>query len=197
MSTIMDAVSEDVKNWWWFVIKGLLFIIAGVAIFYRPAEGYLGLSILFSLVMLGSGLSQLFFAIANKGILPGWGWTLASGILDLAIGIYLMAYPAVTMVTLPYILGFWLMFAAFYLLGAALDLSNLGIANWGWMLLGGLVTMVCAFLVLYYPVAGAASIVTWSGIAFLVGGVFNLVLAFKLKSVKKTTTEIRRKFQHA
>jgi uncharacterized membrane protein HdeD (DUF308 family) len=197
MSTIIDAVSDDVKNWWWFVIKGLLFIVAGIAIFYRPAEGYLGLSVLFSLVMLGSGLAQIFFAIANSGILPGWGWTLASGILDLAIGIYLMAYPAVTMVTLPYILGFWLMFAAFYLFGAAIDLSNLGISNWGWLLFGGLATMVCAFLVLYYPAAGVASIITWSGIAFLVAGAFNLVLAFKLKSVKKTATDIGRKFQHA
>ena len=196
MSTILDAISDDVRNWWWFVVKGLLFIIAGIAIFYKPAEGYLGLSVLFSLVMLGSGLAQIFFAIANSDILPGWGWTLTSGILDLAIGIYLIAYPAVTMVSLPYILGFWLMFAAFYLMGSAFDLRNLGISNWGWLLFGGLLTMVCAFLVLYYPAAGVASIITWSGIAFLVGGVFNLVLAFKLKSVKKTATEIGRKYQH-
>jgi uncharacterized membrane protein HdeD (DUF308 family) len=197
MSTILDAISEDVRNWWWFIVKGLLFIIAGIAIFYRPAEGYLGLSILFSLVMLGSGLAQIFFAIANSDILPGWGWTLTSGILDLAIGIYLMAYPAVTMVSLPYILGFWLMFAAFYLMGAAFDLRNLWISDWGWLLFGGLLTMVCSFLVLYYPAAGVVSIVTWSGIAFLVGGVFNFILAFKLKSVKKSATKIERKFQHA
>jgi uncharacterized membrane protein HdeD (DUF308 family) len=197
MSTILDAVTEDVKNWWWFIIKGLLFIVAGIAIFSRPAEGYVGLSILFSLVMLGSGFAQIFFSIANSNILPGWGWTLASGILDLAIGIYLIAYPAVTMVSLPYILGFWLMFAAFYLFGAAFDLRNLAIKNWGWLLFGGLLTLVCAFLVLYNPAAGVATIITWSGIAFLVAGAFNLVLAFKLKSVKKTATSIEKKFQHA
>ena len=197
MSTILDTISDDVRNWWWFIIKGLLFIVAGIAIFARPAEGYLSLSILFSLVMLGSGLAQIFFAVANSNILPGWGWTLTSGILDLAIGIYLIAYPAVTMISLPYILGFWLMFAAFYLFGAAFDLGNLGIKNWGWLVFGGLVTMVCAFLILYHPAAGVASIITWSGIAFLIGGVFNLVLAFKLKSVKKTATELGRKFQHA
>jgi uncharacterized membrane protein HdeD (DUF308 family) len=197
MNTILDTVTDDVKNWWWFIIKGLLFFIAGIAIFYRPAEGYLGLSVLFSLVMFGTGLTQIFFAIGNADILPGWGWTLASGILDLVIGIYLMAYPAVTMVSLPYILGFWLMFAAFYIMGAAVDLRNLEIKNWGWLLVGGLLMMVCAFLVLYYPAAGAVSIVTWSGIAFLLGGVFNFVLAFRLKSVKKTATKIESKFQHA
>ena len=197
MSTFLDTISDDVKNWWWFIVKGLLFIVAGIAIFSRPAEGYVGLSILFSLVMLGSGLAQIFFAVANSDILPGWGWTLATGILDLAVGIYLFVYPEVTMVSLPYFVGFWLVFAAFYLLGAAFDLRNLGIKNWGWLLFGGLLTMVCAFLIFYHPAAGVASIITWSGIAFLVGGVFNFVLAFKLKSVKKTATDIKRKFQHA
>lgn len=197
MSTILDTITDDVKNWWWFIIKGLLFIIAGIAIFYRPAEGYVGLSVLFSLVMMGSGLSQIFFGIGNSDILPGWGWTLAGGILDLVIGIYLFAYPAVTMVSLPYILGFWLMFTAFYLMGSAVDLKSLEIKNWGWLFFGGLLTMVCAFLVLYYPAAGAVSIVTWSGIAFLTGGIFNFILAFKLKSVKKAATKIERKYQHA
>jgi uncharacterized membrane protein HdeD (DUF308 family) len=197
MSTILDAVSTDVRNWWWFVIKGLLYIVAGIAIFSRPAEGYVSLSVLFSVVMLGSGLSQIFFAVANSNILVGWGWTLANGILDLAIGIYLIAYPGVTMAVLPYILGFWLMFAAFYLFGASFDLRNLGITGWGWLLFGGITVMISAFLVLRNPAAGVLSIITWSGIAFLVGGAFNLVLAFQLKSVKKSAKEVERKFQHA
>ena len=197
MSTILDTITTGVKNWWWFIIRGLLLIVAGIAIFSQPAEGYAGLSILFSIVILGSGFSQIFFSIANSKVLTGWGWTLASGIIDVVIGIYLLVYPQVTMVTLPYILGFWLMFAAFYLFGASFDLRNLGITGWGWMLFGGILTMISSFLILYYPAAEVISIITWSGVAFLVAGVFNLVLAFKLKSVKKSATEIEKKFQHA
>jgi len=55
MSTIFETLSADVRNWWWFVVKGLLLVIAGVAIFARPLEGYVGLSVLFSIVMLGAG----------------------------------------------------------------------------------------------------------------------------------------------
>ena len=197
MNTIFNTISADVKNWWWFIIKGLLLIVAGIAIFSQPAEGYVGLSVLFSLVILGSGLSQIFFSIANSGTLRGWGWTLASGIIDLIIGIYLLAYPLITMATLPYILGFWLVFAAFYLFGASFDIKDLGLTGWGWLLFGGILTLVSAFLILFYPAAGVISIITWSGIAFLVAGVFNLVLAFKLKSIKKSATNIEKRFQHA
>ena len=197
MQTILDSISAGVKYWWWFIIKGLLLVAAGIAIFCWPAQGYAGLSVLFSIVILGSGFSQVFFSVANSQILKGWGWTFASGLLDLVIGFYLLAYPAVTMATLPYILGFWLLFGSFYLIGAAFDLSSLGIKNWGWVAFGGVATLVCSFLVLYYPAAGVISIIAWSGAAFIISGVFNMVLASKLKSIKKTATEVEHRFQHA
>jgi uncharacterized membrane protein HdeD (DUF308 family) len=40
MSNLTNAIISNVKNWWWFIIKGLLLITAGVAIFSRPVEGY-------------------------------------------------------------------------------------------------------------------------------------------------------------
>jgi Short repeat of unknown function (DUF308) len=196
MSTILETLTSDVRNWWWFVVKGLLLIIAGVAIFARPLDGYAGLSVLFSMVMLGAGLAQIFFASSNSDVLKGWGWTLASGILDVVIGIYLLTFPLVTMVTLPFILGFWLLFRSFYLIGASFDLKGLGIANWGWLLFGGILSTILGFFVLYYPGAGAISIIFVSGSAFTVAGVFNLYLAVKLKAMRKAVTRIKERLQH-
>jgi uncharacterized membrane protein HdeD (DUF308 family) len=80
MNALSDTISSSIKNWWWFVIKGLLLIIAGAAIFTRPAQGYLGLSVLFSIAILSAGLTQIFFSISNSDSFRGWGWTFASGI---------------------------------------------------------------------------------------------------------------------
>lgn len=184
------------KNWWWFIVKGLLLIVAGIAIFAKPLDGYASLSVLFSLVMLGAGLAQIFFATSNSDVLKGWGWTLASGIMDVIIGGYLLAFPLVTMATLPFILGFWLLFRSFYLIGASFDLKDLGVADWGWLLFGGIVSTVLGFFVLYYPAAGAISITYVSGSAFIVAGVFNLYLAVKLKDLKKAVTDVKERLQH-
>jgi uncharacterized membrane protein HdeD (DUF308 family) len=181
---IAGTIASSIKNWWWFVIKALLLIAAGVAILARPVAGYVGLSVLFSIVILCVGFSQIFFAIGNRSVLKGWGWTLVSGIIDVAIGTYLLTYPLVTMATLPYFLGFWLMFRAFYLMGASFDLNSLGIQGWAWLFFSGIVLVILSFLVLYYPAAGAISIVAYSGAAFLVAGVASLIVAFKLKSIK-------------
>jgi uncharacterized membrane protein HdeD (DUF308 family) len=195
MNTISSSIVASVKNWWWFIIKGLLLIAAGVAVLARPLEGYVGLSVLFSIVILSVGLSQIFFAVGNTRALKGWGWTLVAGIIDVAIGFFLLIYPLVTMATLPFFVGFWLMFRAFFLMGISFDLNSMGIPNWGWILVGGILLLILSGMVLYYPAAGAVSIVAWSAAAFITAGVFNIALAFTLNSIKKDVKSLEGKMK--
>jgi len=174
-------------------VIGIIFIIAGISIFSKPASGYLNLSLFFSVVILCSGFSQIFFSLSNSTILKGWGWILVSGILDVAIGAYLLMYPLMTMVTLPYFVGFWLIIRSFYLMGAAFDLRELNSKGWGLLLFGGIVVLALGLLVLYYPAAGVVGIIAVSGSAFIVGGLVNIYLAFKLRGLKMDAREIRDK----
>lgn len=180
--SLIETLHYDVKNWWLFILKGLAFLVAGVLIFMQPLAGYVGLSVMFSIVILISGFAQIFFATANTKA-RGWGWTLVSGILDVIIGAYLYAYPGLTMATLPFILGFWLMLRSFYLMGTAYDLKAIGVKDWGWLLAGGVLMLLAAFGILYYPMAGAVSIILVSGMGFIFGGIFNILLAFQLKKL--------------
>ena len=204
MSNILENIRYDVKNWWWFLITGILFIATGVIIYARPAEGYVGLSVLFSVVMMSSGISQIFFSTSNSSALKGWGWIFVSGLIDLALGTYLFIYPVVTMATLPYFVGFWLVFRAFSVMGFSFDLRNLNVSGWGWLLFGGLITLVCGGLIIYYPAAGVVGIIAVSGSAFILAGVLNIYAAFQLKSLKSdvgqirdTVNKIKREYKHA
>jgi len=184
MSTVVNTIKNGIKNWWWFLIMGIMSLVAGAAIFAKPAESYITLSVLFSIIMASTGFSQIVFSISERRYLKNWGWTLVSGILDFALGTYLMIYPAITMATLPFIVGFYLLFRAIYLIGASIELSSIGIKGWGWLLTGGVVLLALGFLTLYYPAVGAIGIVACSGYAFIVSGIFSIVLAFQLKSFK-------------
>jgi len=191
MSNVLENIRYDVKNWWWFLIVGLLFIATGIVIYARPADGYVGLSILFSIVMISSGISQILFSTTNSSALKGWGWIFVSGLIDLAIGTYLFIYPVVSMATLPYFVGFWLVFRSFSIMGFSFDLKNLNVGGWGWLLFGGLVVLSCGFIIIYYPAAGVVSIIAVSGSAFIVGGLLNIYAAFQLKSLKNDAGQIR------
>ena len=192
MSNLIEDIQYNVKNWWWFLVSGLLFIATGIAIYGWPVASYVSLSIVFSILMLCNGFSQIVFASSNSKVLRGWGWILVSGIIDLALGTFLLVYPTVTMVTLPYFVGFWLIFRSFYLMGTAFDLKALGVRQWGWFLFGAILVLVLGGVIVYYPAAGVVSIIAFSGSAFIVGGFMNIYLAFLLKGVKGEVDEVKK-----
>ena len=191
MSNVIQDIRYDVKNWWWFLVSGLLFIAAGVAVFAWPANAYVSLSILFSILMVSSGFSKIFFSTSNSNILKGWGWILVSGIIDVALGTYLLIYPAVTLVTLPFFVGFWLIIRSFYLMGASIDLRSFDVKGWGWLLFGGIVVLILGGFIVYYPAAGVVTILAVAGTAFIVGGFMNIYLAFQLKAVKTEVDKVK------
>jgi len=192
MSNLIKDIQHNVKNWWLYFVSGLLFIATGIAIYAWPVASYVSLSIVFCILMLSNGFSQIVFASDNSKLLRGWGWILVSGFVDVALGTYLLLYPTITMVTLPYFVGFWLIFRSFYLMGTAFDLQALGVRRWDWFLFGAILVLVLGGVIVYYPAAGVLSIIAFSGSAFIVGGFMNIYLAFLLKTVKGEVNEIKK-----
>lgn len=91
MKTFIDKMDYAVKNWWLSLLVGLLYIIVAIYLMFAPLASYVALSILFSVSMFVSGLFEIAFALANKKGISSWGWYLAGGIIDLILGIFLMA----------------------------------------------------------------------------------------------------------
>ena len=73
---------------------------------FSPLSSYVALSIVFSISMLISGILEIIFSLSNRKGVPSWGWYLVGGIIDLILGIYLIAYPMVSMEVIPFIIAF-------------------------------------------------------------------------------------------
>jgi len=105
MKTVFDEIQHSVKNWWMSLILGILYIGVALCLMFAPLSSYVALSIIFSISMLVSGILEILFAISNKHV-SSWGWYLAGGIIDLIIGIYLVAYPMVSMEVIPFLMAY-------------------------------------------------------------------------------------------
>lgn len=186
MKTLFDKINFAVKNWWLSLIVGILFFGVGVLLMFIPLESYIALSVVFSITMFVSGVFEISFSISNKKNLSSWGWYLASGIIDLLIGLYLMYYPAMSMAVLPYAVAFWLMFRGFSGAGYAMDLKRYGNHDWGWYLAFSMLTILCSVAILWQPLMGALSVVYMVSFAFLFIGLFRIMLSFGLKKLHKT-----------
>ncbi|MBC9929367.1 HdeD family acid-resistance protein [Chitinophaga qingshengii] len=185
MSQVLSAIRNNVKYWWLYLLNGIIFIIAGFIVFNNPFSSYVLLSIFFSVTLFVTGIFEIIFATGNRRSMHGWGWSLASGIIDLVVGFILMLYPAISMAVIPIFLGFWFMFKGISLIVFAIALSTDKIPNWGWVLLGGIILIMIAIVILDNPALGVATILGVMAAAFWVTGVLSIVFAFRLKHVKK------------
>ncbi len=151
-----------VKNWWLLSIAGILLTLLGIWVFKNPVENYIGLSILFSVVLFISGIFEITFALSNTKVIKGWGWLLSSGVFDLIIGLILISSENITMAVLPFIFGVWLIFRGIVQINRGFLLKEAHFTNWGWSVFGGIVIVIFGFMVVYNPTFGSASIIVWT-----------------------------------
>ena len=177
-------MSEFVKNWWLFLITGILFLLMGIWVFLTPVASFIALSIMFGITLLLIGLFKISFSISNRNYIPGWGWYLTIGIIDFILGILLLLHPQISMTTLPFLLSFWLMLKGTTLISIAIDIKKFNIPNWWVLIIGGILTTLFAFFILFNPLIGVFTIVIWAGLSLLMAGIINISLSFKIKKLK-------------
>lgn len=189
MNAFNEKISSAVKNWWVSLLLGLLYILIAICLMFTPLASYIALSVLFSIAMFVSGTLEILFAASNRKHISSWGWYLAGGIIDLILGIYLMASPGMSMAVLPFILAFWLMFRGFSSTGYAMDLKRYGTGSWGWYMAFGILAILCSIAIIWQPGLGVFTLVYMIAYALLIIGIFRVMLSFELRSLHKKYEE--------
>ena len=195
MSNFVKTVTNTVKHWYIPLIVGLIFIGIGIYTLLSPLESYLTLSILFSLSFLFSGLSEIMFSISNHKEIDNWGWTLTFGILTFLLGLLLIMNPAISITTLPIYVGFVVLFRSIMGISYALELKNYGIIDWGNLMAVGILGLIFSFILIWNPLFAGFTIVVWTGLAIILGGVFSVYLSFKLKKIKSIPNKISKELK--
>jgi len=189
MANVISQAISTVKNWWLFLVAGILLIAGSVWVFMTPVESYVALAWIFSILVLANGISYTIFSISNHRELEGWGWYLAGGIFEIIIGIALIYYPDISIMILPLFVGFWFMFRGVQIIGASLDLKKYGFLDWGWLMLFGVGLLIMSFFIILNPVFGAFNVVYITSIALLFFGISNIMISLKLKKIKSKTID--------
>jgi uncharacterized membrane protein HdeD (DUF308 family) len=190
MNALLSTVVGTVKHWYIPLIIGVLLIILGIDVLSTPVGSYLTLTIIFSLSFLVTGLMQIIFSISNRQELSSWGWHLVGGILYVLFGLLLVSRPEISVVTLPFIVGFFVLFHSINALGWAYQLKRLGVRSWGNTAIAAVLGIIFSFILLWNPVFAGLSLVIWTGLAFIFTGIAAIVLSVQLKKLKDITGEV-------
>ncbi|PWT99233.1 MAG: hypothetical protein C5B52_10980 [Bacteroidetes bacterium] len=190
MSTALKSIADSIKHWYIPLIIGIVLIFVGIDVFSTPVASYVALSVIFSVSFLVSGILQIIFAVSNRKELPSWGWHLAGGILYTLVGLQLVSRPEISMATLPFIVGFYILFQSSNALGWAFELRNMGVSSWGTIALISVLGILFSFILIWNPAFAGMTLVTWTGLAFILVGISGIMLGLGLRRIKNLPAKI-------
>jgi uncharacterized membrane protein HdeD (DUF308 family) len=110
------------------------------------------------------------------------GWMIFWGVLLIIAGILAIVMPEVAALATVLTLGWLLLFAGCVEVIHAIQTRHA--AGFGWRVAVGILTLVLGLILLFFPLAGAATLALWIGAFLLVGGIFRCVLAFRVRPRK-------------
>lgn len=181
---LTKMASRAVVHWWLFLVAGVLCLVTGIVVFVFPLESYVTLSMIFGVLMLVVGAAKLIAAATSGNYFLMKGYVIIGGLLDLILGLFLCIYPGVTLMLLPIMMGFWMLYNSFMLFSFSDDLGTLQVPGGGLVTAGGILLLILSVLVLVNPFgAGIATVVVLAGSGLILFGLLLCSLSVKLKDL--------------
>ena len=92
----MTKIMETLKKWWLVLILGIISIGLGIWALANPGAGFSAVSLIVAIDFIVVGVFSVAYVIANRDIIPAWGWDLVAAIIILLLGIAVAAIPGLS-----------------------------------------------------------------------------------------------------
>jgi len=178
----MLVLGQIARNWWVFLLRGIVAILFGVLAFLRPGITLEALVLLFAFWALFDGVFSLIGSIGAAEAREPWWPLVLIGLLGIAAGILTLRYPGVTALALLFVIAFWSILRGIIEIVAAVRLRDLIKGEW-WLILGGIASIAFGVLLVMYPESGLLAVVWLLGIYAVIFGITQIMLGFRLKGM--------------
>lgn len=170
-------VNENPRETWWVLaIAGVVSILFGVMALVWPGITLLTLVWLFGAFVFATGIAELVAFVRAMRDGQVWWTHLVLGIISIVAGLYILANPGLSALTLVFVIAFWAI-----VLGLFEVISAFVTGQFLWMI-AGVVGILFGLLLLTNPVAGALAYLVVIGVFAIIRGVLLLVQAFRVPS---------------
>jgi uncharacterized membrane protein HdeD (DUF308 family) len=178
---LLDQVG---KNWWVFVLRGVLAVLFGVFTFINPAVSLASLILVYGAYALIDGVTSAIGAFANRRQGSGFPWSvLLIGLIGIATGVVTFMYPGLTALVLLYFIAAWFIVRGIFEIVLAIQLRK-EIEGEFWLGLAGLLSVLFGVLLFARPGVGALAVLWMIGIFAILMGIMFILLGFKLKGLR-------------
>jgi uncharacterized membrane protein HdeD (DUF308 family) len=170
------------RNWWLFVLRGVIAVIFGVVALIWPEQMVQALVLVFGAFALVDGIFTVIAGIASYRYFERWWAVLLEGLAGILIGLLTFFWPNIAGRALLYVIATWALITGIFEIVAAIQLRRVISGEWA-LILSGLLSIVFGVLLFVFPSAGAVSVVWVIGIYAIIFGIMLIILAFRLRSL--------------
>lgn len=164
---------DEGKRDWSLIIFGIILVICGFAVGLMPNITLVTIAIFVGVLFLIAGIGGAISYFGMKGTSVS-GWYLAYAILDVVIGVMILAHLALSMAVIPWLVGACFVVLGVFQLAYAVFARKLGVSVWGWLALSGVIDVGFGVLFFVMPQLLAlwlAMAIIFRGISMAVSGV--------------------------
>jgi uncharacterized membrane protein HdeD (DUF308 family) len=173
------------RDWWVYAVRGVAAIVFGILALAWPGPTLAVLVLMFGAYAFVDGVA-LLVALARGDVLArshAWA-TGIMGVLGIVIAVATLLWPDITAMTLLYLVAFWAITVGGFQVFTAIEFRK-EIDGEGWIVLGGVLSIVFGALLIAFPGSGLLSLVWLVGLWAIVYGASSLVVAYRLHGIDK------------
>jgi uncharacterized membrane protein HdeD (DUF308 family) len=122
---LISGNAEARSQGWAVGTMGALGIVAGLVTFFWPDVTALTLLYIVAVWAIATGVLQMIAAIALRREIDGEFWMGLGGLISVAFGVYLVAFPGAGLLSLVWLVGFWAAVSGFSSIGLAFRLRGI------------------------------------------------------------------------
>ncbi len=184
---MVQALDAQIRGLWWLVlIRGILFVLLGVAALLQPALAVIAFTFVFGIYAIVDGVMVVIAAIVARKEYSGWGWLIVQGVLTVIAGVLIVSLPAAAGLLGVFALLWFLAISAF--VGGIMELvqaAKVKGGSRGWAIAAGVIDILFGILIAVIAItdpAGAALATVWViGIGAIIIGVVLIVASFRVR----------------
>jgi uncharacterized membrane protein HdeD (DUF308 family) len=169
------------RGWWLFLVRGLLALAIGVIALVDPGATLAALITLLGAFFIVDGVFAVVKAVRVMRTDSSWWLLLLSGLVSIAAGIVVFAWPGLTAVTLDLLVGIWAIITGIFEVIVAFQLRRVIAGEWLYLLFG-VISVAFGVYVLVVPGLGLTYLTLMIAIYGFVAGFALIAAAFRLRS---------------
>lgn len=181
---MQNALNGIGKNWWMYLVIGILFTLLGIAFFYNVGFAIKFVAIMFAVYFLASGIVGAITSVVDRKFIYMWGLHLVLNILMILVGISMFTNKLFAAWVLYVFCGVGFLCEGIMLIVQSIQMKKLEFGGWVVTLIFGILILLTSFGIMAQPVVGLVVVGIMAGFGALFAGISNIVISFQIKKFK-------------